>query len=166
MGLGHTLVEQFCYDLPHQPTLSGPSLSGHHLDDAVVREGHDAVEIEFPFYPIFEMVSLPIVQPRYSFQPFVHSSNVFAKIAIKNQIHLKKHGKSCKNSNVFEKRTLVPLIITIIFFLHYGADCFLFRIFADGNPCPRVGRTTLWNLAFAIYSKRSGNLAVERTIEE
>ena len=103
MGLGHTPVEQFCYNLPHQPTLSGSSLSGHHLDDSVAREGHDAVEIEFPFYPIFEMVSLPIVQPRYSFQPFVHSSNVFAKIAIKNQIHLKSHCKLREKSNVFEK---------------------------------------------------------------
>jgi hypothetical protein len=44
------------------------------------------------------------------------------KDGYKNQIHLKKHGKSCKNSNVFEKRALAPLIITIIFFLHPIAD--------------------------------------------
>ena len=109
MGLGHTPVEQFCYNLPHQPTLSGSSLSGHHLDDSVAREGHDAVEIEFPFYPIFEMVSLPIVQPRYSFQPFVHSSNVFAKIAIKIKYTWKTTANYAKNQMYLKKYVFIPL---------------------------------------------------------
>ena len=131
MGLGHTPVEQFCYNLPHQPTLSGSSLSGHHLDDSVAREGHDAVEIEFPFYPIFEMVSLPIVQPRYSFQPFVHSSNVFAKIAIKNQIHLKSHCKLHEKSNVFEKIRVHSAMIHLFLLPLWWS----FRLGEGGRKC-------------------------------